>query len=101
MSYPEQPQYQGGHGQWQPQGPIYPTQAPMYQPYPPQPQVPPIVINNVVSASASAAAFAGGYRIRRKRQKLWVHLWLFLFTVGIGNAIYAWYVVDWNRKNGA
>jgi hypothetical protein len=70
------------------------------QPHPPQPYAPPpIIINNNVSAAASAAAFAGG-RAWRKRQSVWVHLWLFMFTAGIGNIVYAWYVSDWNKRRG-
>ncbi|MEV5816029.1 hypothetical protein [Streptomyces mutabilis] len=52
-----------------------------------------------MSAAASAAAFAGGYG-RRKRQSFWAHFWLFLFTAGLGNIVYAWYVSDWNKKRG-
>ncbi|GGQ10092.1 hypothetical protein ACFFKE_27700 [Streptomyces mutabilis] len=80
---PPQPQY-GQQG--------YPQ---LPQPYAPQP----IIINNNVSAAASAAAFAGGYG-RRKRQSFWAHFWLFLFTAGLGNIVYAWYVSDWNKKRG-
>ncbi|RZU21781.1 hypothetical protein [Streptomyces sp. BK239] len=70
------------------------------QPVPPQqPQAPqPIIINNNVAASASAAAFAGGYG--RRRQSAKVHVVLFLFTGGIGNIAYAWYISDWNKKRG-
>ena len=82
----QQPQYQGGQWQQQPPAPMYQQQAPQ------------VVINNVVSASATA--FAGGHRSHRKRQSGWAHLFLFLCTAGIGNAIYAWYVIDWNKKHG-
>jgi hypothetical protein len=63
---------------------------------------PPIIINNVTSASAaaSAAASAGAWGARRRRQSLWAHVVLFLFTAGIGNIVYAWYVINWNRKRG-
>ncbi|MFE3280214.1 hypothetical protein [Nocardia sp. NPDC059239] len=83
-----------------PQQDAYPPQGyPQQQGYPPQPGVPPIVINNV--ANASAAAFAGGYgHGRRKTQSFWVHFWLFWFTLGIGNILYAKYVMDWNKKHG-
>jgi len=77
-----------------PPGPAYPQ----YQAYPPHhaPQpAPQFVIQNNVSA----AAFAGGYA-RRKRQSVGVHILLFLFTAGLGNILYAWYVIDWNSKRG-
>jgi hypothetical protein len=93
-SYAQQP-YEA-----QPQQPHPPQQAPYAgQPYAQQPYAPPIIINNNVAAAASAAAFAGGYG-RRKRHSFWVHFWLFLFTAGLGNIVYAWYVSDWNKKHG-
>lgn len=61
--------------------------------------VPPIVINNVSSASAAASA-AAGYGGRRRRQSFAVHCWLFLFTAGIGNVIYAAHISRWNRERG-
>lgn len=61
-------------------------------------QSPNIVINNVSSASASASAVAGGFR--RRRQSGMVHLWLFLFTAGIGNVFYAMHISKWNRDRG-
>ncbi|MGA5202750.1 hypothetical protein [Streptomyces variegatus] len=70
-------------------------QQPPGQPY----QGPPIVINNVSSASASASAVAGGYG-RRRRQSATVHFWLFLFTAGIGNVLYAMHISRWNRERG-
>lgn len=85
--YPQQPQ---GYSQ-QPMPPGY------QQPYPQQPGMPPIVINNV--ANASATAIAGGYG-RRKRQSLMVHLILLFCTFGIGNVLYAKHVNDWNKKHG-
>lgn len=60
--------------------------------------VPPIVIQNVSSSSASASASAGYGR--RRRQSFAVHCWLFLFTAGIGNVIYASYISRWNRERG-
>ncbi|MEU1853951.1 hypothetical protein ABZ499_33010 [Streptomyces sp. NPDC019990] len=73
--------------------------TPEQQPAQPYGQMPPIVINNVSSASASASAVAGGYG-RRRRQSVWAHFWLFLFTAGIGNVLYAMYVSNWNRARG-
>lgn len=61
--------------------------------------MPPIIINNSAASSASAAAHAGrgfGYR----RQSVGVHIVLFLFTMGIGNVIYAMSVSSWNRRHG-
>ncbi|MCJ1677183.1 hypothetical protein MTF65_07475 [Streptomyces sp. APSN-46.1] len=61
--------------------------------------MPPIVINNSAASSASAAAYGGpGYR--RRRQSVGVHVVLFLFTMGIGNIIYAASVSSWNRRHG-
>ncbi|MEU6595070.1 hypothetical protein ABZ923_38735 [Streptomyces sp. NPDC046881] len=62
-------------------------------------QMPPIVINNVSSASASASAVAGGYG-RRRRQSFWAHFWLFWCTAGIGNYFYARHISNWNRDRG-
>lgn len=59
---------------------------------------PPVVINNVSSSSASAVAGAGYGR--RRRQSFAVHFWLFLFTAGLGNVLYAVYVSRWNRARG-
>lgn len=75
------------------------SQPPGYaQPYPAQPGMPPIVINNV--ANSTANAYAGGFRGHRKKQSFMVHLVLLFFTAGLGNIIYAWYVMDWNKKHG-
>ncbi|WP_371799089.1 hypothetical protein OG963_14805 [Streptomyces sp. NBC_01707] len=66
-------------------------------------QPPTIIINNTSSssASASAAAVVGGYgRLGRRRQSFWAHFWLFMFTVGIGNVLYAMHVSRWNRARG-
>ncbi|WP_439082121.1 hypothetical protein [Streptomyces sp. WL006] len=78
------------------------TTAPDQQPAAPAAGQPPtIIINNSSSASASAAATVGGFgRTRRKHQSGWVHLWLFLFTAGLGNVVYAAYVSRWNRRHG-
>ncbi|WP_246204282.1 hypothetical protein [Streptomyces tailanensis] len=98
--YPPQPQPGGPYPPQAYQGQQHPGQQYQGQPYPPQQQyAAPIIINNSVAASASAVAFGGGYG-RRKRQSFWAHFWLFMFTAGIGNAIYAWYVSDWNKKHG-
>ncbi|WP_029925523.1 hypothetical protein [Nocardia otitidiscaviarum] len=96
-SYPTAPFPQQGHPPQQyPQQP-YPQQFQQHPGYQ-QPGMPPIVINNV--ANASAAAYAGGYRGPRKRQSMMVHLLLLFFTAGLGNIVYAWYVMDWNKKHG-
>lgn len=58
------------------------------------------MINNVATSSASAAAGAGYGYGRRRRQSGAVHFWLFLFTAGLGNLVYAWYVGRWNRVRG-
>ncbi|MET4925325.1 hypothetical protein P3L51_23715 [Streptomyces sp. PSRA5] len=73
-------------------------EQPSVQPYGPPPT---IIINNSNSAAASAAAVIGGAAgLRRRRQSLWAHFWLFMFTVGIGNVIYAVHVSRWNRDRG-
>ncbi|MFF4902036.1 hypothetical protein [Streptomyces sp. NPDC001068] len=59
-------------------------------------QPPTIIINN----SISAAAVIGGAGLRRRRQSLWAHFWLFMFTAGIGNVFYAMHVSRWNRDRG-
>ncbi|WP_433566954.1 hypothetical protein ACQP1O_18270 [Nocardia sp. CA-151230] len=99
--YRPQPGYGQQPGYAPPQGyaphpgyALHPAYAPQYAP---QPGMPPIVINNV--ASAAATAIAGGYG-RRRRQSFIVHLTLLLLTAGLGNIIYAWYVIDWNKKHG-
>ncbi|MEU6628389.1 hypothetical protein ABZ905_08855 [Streptomyces parvus] len=75
------------------------TTAPDQQPAAPAGGQPAIIINNSSSASASAAV--GGFgRAGRRRQSGWVHLWLFLFTAGLGNVLYAVYVSRWNRRHG-
>ncbi|WP_106319367.1 hypothetical protein [Actinoplanes italicus] len=96
--YPPAGQFGGGYppagqpgGYPPPQG--YPGQTHPGQ-YAPQP-APQILIQN----STSAAAFAGGYAVR-KRQSFGLHVVLFLLTGGLGNIVYAWYVIDWNRKRG-
>jgi len=70
--------------------------SPEQQPAQPYAGVPPIVINNVASSAASASA--GGWG-RRRRQSFAVHCWLFLFTAGLGNVVYAAYVSRWNREH--
>jgi hypothetical protein len=90
--YPAQqypPQYATPPVSGYPQGQPYP-----HQPYPPQ-YAPQVIIQN----NTSAVAFGGGYRLR-KRQSIGVHILLFLFTAGLGNVLYAWYVIDWNRRHG-
>lgn len=72
--------------------PAYPYGPPAYQPPAP---MPPVVINNAVNATA----MAGGYGWR-KRNSVAVHVVLFLFTAGLGNIAYAWYVHNWNRRHG-
>ncbi|MFE8978539.1 hypothetical protein ACFYM7_34730 [Streptomyces cyaneofuscatus] len=77
------------------------TTAPDQQPPAPVVGQPTIIINNSSSATASASAVAGGFgRPRRKRQSFQVHLWLFLFTAGVGNVFYALHVNRWNRHRG-
>ncbi|QQM42295.1 hypothetical protein [Streptomyces liliifuscus] len=73
-----------------------PDQPPAQQYGPP----PTIIINNTNSATASASAVIGGVGLRRRRQSLWAHFWLFMFTVGIGNVFYAAHVSRWNRDRG-
>ncbi|MFJ4722707.1 hypothetical protein [Streptomyces luteogriseus] len=63
-------------------------------------QPPTIIINNNSSAAASASAVVGGAGLRHRRQSLWVHFWLFMFTAGIGNVFYAMHVSRWNRDRG-
>ncbi|AEM88824.1 hypothetical protein [Streptomyces violaceusniger] len=77
-------------------------------PQQPSSYVPPnIVISNTVapsvSASSSAAAAAvGGYGplMRKRRQSFWAHFWLAIFTAGMGNVVYAWWISRWNDKRG-
>ncbi|MEV5677282.1 hypothetical protein [Streptomyces sp. NPDC052179] len=77
------------------------TTAPDQQPAAQGAEPPNITINNNVAASASATAVAGGFgRAGRRRQSFWVHLWLFLFTAGLGNIAYAMYISRWNRRRG-
>ncbi|MER5478505.1 hypothetical protein ABT026_16245 [Streptomyces sp. NPDC002734] len=105
MSYPN-PQHQPPQWQQQPtpQGaaqqpaPQWQAAPPQWQPAPPQwQQPPPVVINNNVSAMASAVAYGG---MRRRRQSVAAHFWLFLFTAGIGNVLYAMHISRWNRIRG-
>lgn len=63
-------------------------------------QPPTITINNISSAAASAASVIGGAGLRRRRQSLWAHFWLLMFTAGIGNVFYAMHVSRWNRDRG-
>lgn len=70
------------------------------QPAQPYGQPPTIIINNSSSAAASAAAVIGGVGLRRRRQSLWVHFWLLIFTAGIGNIFYGMHVCRWNRDRG-
>ncbi|BCJ42146.1 hypothetical protein GCM10010168_64760 [Actinoplanes ianthinogenes] len=92
QQYPPQP-YPAQHYPPQP----YPAQQYPHQPYPPQyaAPAPQIVIQN----NTSAMAFAHGYGLR-KRNSVGVHILLALFTYGLGNIVYAWYVYDWNRRRG-
>jgi hypothetical protein len=73
---------------------------PDQQPVQPYGQPPTIIINNNNSAAASAAPVIGRAGLRRRRQSLWVHFWLFMFTAGIGNVFYAMHVGRWNRDRG-
>ncbi|MFF7928903.1 hypothetical protein ACFZDP_49045 [Streptomyces mirabilis] len=52
------------------------------------------------AASAAATAAAGEGHLRRRRQSFSVHFWLFCFTGGIGNIIYAVRINNWNRTRG-
>ncbi|UUU40813.1 hypothetical protein [Streptomyces sp. NBC_00162] len=76
------------------------TTSPDQQPAQAYAQPPTIIINNTSSAAASATAMVGGMGLRRRRQSLWVHFWLFMFTAGIGNIFYAVHVSRWNRDRG-
>ena len=72
------------------------------QPAQPFGQPPTIIINNNNNNSAAAAATAvvGRAGLRYRRQSLWVHFWLLMFTAGIGNVFYAVHVSHWNRERG-
>ena len=95
-AYPAQPPYPQPHGY--PVQP-YPGPAPVYGGYPAPAPHPQIVVNNVVSSGAAAGGF--GYAVGlRKRQSFGVHVILFLFTAGIGNVLYGYYVWNWNQKRG-
>ncbi|MET8023737.1 hypothetical protein AB0D78_33595 [Streptomyces avermitilis] len=63
-------------------------------------QPPTIIINNSSSAVASSTSVIGGVGLRRRRQSLWVHFWLFMLTAGIGNVLYGMHVSRWNRDRG-
>ena len=63
------------------------------QPY----QQPSIIIQN--TAMAGASAYAGGL-LPRKRHSIAVHIVLLLFTAGIGNLIYWWWIASENKKRG-
>ncbi|MFD5803877.1 MULTISPECIES: hypothetical protein [unclassified Streptomyces] len=76
------------------------TTPPNQQPGQPYAQPPTIIINNNNSVAASAAAVVGGVGLRRRRQSVLVHFWLFMFTAGIGNVFYAMHVSRWNRDRG-
>ncbi|GID32873.1 hypothetical protein Abr02nite_78560 [Paractinoplanes brasiliensis] len=91
QAYPQQGYPQQGYPQ-QPAYSPYPQQQPYQQQYAPPPQV-------IIQNSTTAAAFAGGHGLR-KRQSFGVHVLLFFFTAGLGNILYAWYVIDWNRRRG-
>ncbi|MFF3110092.1 hypothetical protein ACFVSN_12940 [Kitasatospora sp. NPDC057904] len=85
------------------QTPPTPNWQPGYgQPHQPAPYgyPAPIIINNNTSAFASASAIGVGYRRPYRRQSFWAHFWLFMFTAGVGNVIYAWMVSSANRRNG-
>ncbi|WP_405506826.1 hypothetical protein OG323_08730 [Streptomyces cyaneofuscatus] len=73
---------------------------PDQQPVQPYGQSPIIIVNNNNSSAASAAAAIGAVGLRRRRQSLWAHFWLLMFTVGIGNVFYAMHVNRWNRDRG-
>ncbi|MBA2807197.1 hypothetical protein E0500_007010 [Streptomyces sp. KM273126] len=73
---------------------------PGQQPAQPYGQPPTIIINNSSSAVASSASVIGGTGLRRRRQSLWVHFWLLMFTAGIGNVFYGMHVSSWNRDRG-
>ncbi|MFF7050591.1 hypothetical protein ACFY94_19730 [Streptomyces griseorubiginosus] len=60
-------------------------------------QPPTIIINN---SSSAAASYVGGAGLRLRRQSLWVHFWLFMFTAGMGNVLYGMHVSRWNRDRG-
>jgi len=79
-------------------GSNYHTQPSGYAP-------PNITINNTVAPSVSAKAsamaeFGYGPPARKRRQSFWAHFWLAMFTAGIGNAVYAWWISRWNAKRG-
>lgn len=83
-----------------------PTQdQPQYQ-QAPQPQyqpAPQIIIQNHTSSSSSAAAAASasvGGLMPRKRHSVAVHVILFLFTAGLGNLVYWWWIASENKKRG-
>ncbi|MEV6057275.1 3'-5' exonuclease [Streptomyces sp. NPDC052107] len=52
------------------------------------------------ATSAAATAVAGEGHPRRRRQSFSVHFWLFCFTGGIGNIIYAVRINNWNKARG-
>jgi len=76
------------------------TTVPDQSPAQPYGQPPTVIINNSNSVVASAAAVISGVGLRRRRQSLWVHFWLFMFTAGVGNVFYAVHVSRWNRDRG-
>ncbi|MEU3051383.1 hypothetical protein ABZ705_33670 [Streptomyces sp. NPDC006984] len=70
------------------------------QPAQPHGQPPTIIINSSSSAAASSVSGLGGAGLRRRRQSLWAHFWLLMFTAGIGNVFYWMHVSRWNRDRG-
>lgn len=74
-----------------PYAPPSPYGAPPPPPYGYAPQpVQQVVINQ-------GGPMVMGYR---KYNSFWAHVLLFIFTAGIGNIIYAWYIWDWNNRHG-
>lgn len=74
-----------------PQPPL--PQPPMMPPYPPyQQQMPPY--------PAMPYGMHHPMRAPRRYNSVGLHILLFFFTGGIGNAIYAWWVWDSNKRAG-
>jgi len=61
---------------------------------------PQIVINNVSSSGVGGPVVGVPQLAVRKQQSFWIHVLLLFTTAGIGNIIYALYVVDWNNGRG-
>lgn len=91
-----------GYGQPGPYAqPPYPS-AQYQQPYPPQQPYAPQQYGQPQYGIGYPAVNQYGYlqRAPRKYNSIGLHILLFIFTGGIGNALYALWIYDQNKRNG-